>query len=1551
MKGKKIFSLLIAAAVVFSNVTFMPFSAQDTYAATTTEGDFSLTGDTLTIKNDSDVIEMQVCSSDILKVNYKPNGEEDPETEVIDPDKKWDTGNIISSDLKSDPAVIKTDNMTVKISKADLSVSVYNSSGKLILKQDSIKEAKSVSFTHNSGENFYGISGYGCGTSANDGSLRNNNSYDVTCASQGWAGGPFTWSTGGYGLLVDSDGGKITTGDTTLSYSGISKKNAEYFVIVGKPTEIMKGLSEVSGSAPMYPKWAMGFTNTQWGWPGSGTVEDQVKDVIETYRSKNIPIDNFCFDFDWKYWGVPEMDNGEFTWNGDNFPSAASGNLKKWQDDNGIHFTGIIKPRIFTGKEAGKDTAQFAEATKNGYVSKTAQKGSDYCAGKDYVSIDYSTQEARDWWWSKYEKSFDLGLQGFWNDEIDHDNGYGNFGNMNAQRAIYEGQRKYTNDGTRVWSINRNFYLGAQRYSYGVWTGDIGTGFASMKGQAGKMIASANLGETKWGMDTGGFNGGDPSPENYARWIEFSAFTPIFRVHGQDCRSAEQAPSTGRSATPRYPWKFGDTAEAAAKNAMQLRYRLIPYIYKYEYDASNGGTGLIKPLMMMYPNDSNVSSEVYSWMFGDYMLVSPVLDEGQTSKDIYLPAGKWTDYSNGKEYDGGQTITIDTDATTWKDIPIFIKQGAIIPTQQDVNYVGEKKITNINLDVFPDAKSSSFEYYDDDGQSYDYEDGSNFYKQNLTVSPNSAGDGITFKTAKKEGTYDSDLETYTVKLHVKNATSVTCNGKELKKSGTLAGIDTASAGTYSVGTDDLGEAVYIKIDAGDVTTLDVKCDVPTAAQQSATVYAKTSAGSADLEYSTDGGNTWTNKESMTQSSNAGYLQADIKYIPEGGNNVKVRCNLGDNNYFPSKDGVELDSEETIFTIGKDGKLKTGAPASSTATLYIASTERPAIQVKDDSGWSDAMLLDSYGTEKGQYSKSISYDADNPNVTIRYSTDNGKTWLPSDDGTTITTGDFMNDSTGKIVAGRPDWDNSVILYYKGSATNIHWRPLGGGEDTWTKSPGDVMEPAEIDGYLKITLNVGTATGAEVCFNKNGTAWDNNGGKNYTINMGTNTFDNGKISAGGPNGGGSGEVVTEGLTITSSIKGGTYNKEQTLKLTASDKNATIYYTLDGSDPTESSSEYSEPIKISKTTTVKSIAVDKKGNKSAINIQKYVIDASIIDPPVEELTKVTLEASSKNVNVGDKIKLTATADTDDESVKYEFGYYDEDSEWNILSEYSSDNTYSWIVKDEGEYNVIVKAKSDDVDEIESESIKITVKKSGGQTYPKLSKVTIASNTQTVIKGQDVKLTATVNTEDPTVEYSFGYYDDNNKWHQLRDYTSSPSYIWTTTDAGTFEIVAKAKSEEVSAIDSSSISVLVNEPGGENPDPEESLKSVKIVSNKDSIKVGDVVTFTATTNYDDGSVQYQFGYYDKNNNWKVLKQYSSSNVFEWTSGEVGTFDVYVRVKSDNVTKPIKSEESVKVTVANKESEDPKPDTFDNNSLGLIMVLLLLSGATVTSLRKNKRI
>lgn len=226
--------------------------------------------------------------------------------------------------------------------------------------------------------------------------------------------------------------------------------------------------------------------------------------------------------------------------------------------------------------------------------------------------------------------------------------------------------------------------------------------------------------------------------------------------------------------------------------------------------------------MAAYPKDPNTVEYTDGWMFGDYLLVSPVLDKGQTSKKIYLPEGTWIDYFKGTVYLGGQTIDYSVDAANWSDVPLFIKQGAIIPSQDFENYVGEKKMTNIYVDAFPDNKETNFEYYDDDGNSTSYKNG-NYFKQKFTLAGSEDGKEVQFATALKEGSYNPDVQNYIVRLHIKLNGSVTVSDREVAKYNSLEELKNNFGEGYATGNDVYGEVVCVKIKSGENNTINAQC--------------------------------------------------------------------------------------------------------------------------------------------------------------------------------------------------------------------------------------------------------------------------------------------------------------------------------------------------------------------------------------------------------------------------------------------------------------------------------------------------------------------------------------------------------------------------------------------------------------------------------------------------------------------------------------------------------------------------------------------------------
>jgi alpha-glucosidase len=311
------------------------------------------------------------------------------------------------------------------------------------------------------------------------------------------------------------------------------------------------------------------------------------------------------------------------------------------------------------------------------------------------------------------------------------------------------------------------------------------------------MLSAIDVGEMWWSMDGGGFHG-HPSDQNYARWMEFGAFTPIFRVHGEYQQK-------------RQPWRYGSIAERAAARAVRLRYELLPYMYSYAWHDHVAGVGLVRPLSFGWPADPHVRNDVSAWLFGEYLLVSPVVRQDQTQKRLYLPAGIWTDWFDGKVYLGGRSITLPVDERTWSDIPLFIRQGAIIPTQPVEDYLGEHPVAAVRVEVFPDSTRTDFDYYDDDGSTYGYEHGAYFLQR---LSAQADPGSVSLSTAASSGTYRPALTHYVFAVHRTVATQVTRDDTPLARVADLAALHRCADACWTIGGDRYGGVTYIKLPAG-----------------------------------------------------------------------------------------------------------------------------------------------------------------------------------------------------------------------------------------------------------------------------------------------------------------------------------------------------------------------------------------------------------------------------------------------------------------------------------------------------------------------------------------------------------------------------------------------------------------------------------------------------------------------------------------------------------------------------------------------------------------
>jgi alpha-glucosidase len=746
------------------------------------------------------LLDVQILEDGLASVHVRLDGKASPRTLVINPQPVLRAASTVSRSEQHGIYLLSAQGISVKVEETKpYKITFLNSKGQQLLQSDDPFGAArdlGVTMEHAAKDTLYGIHGLGrddtgAGVTRNDGG-------HVAAGIQGDSGAPLIFSAR-YALLVDSDGGDFTAKLGSISFRHSSRPDIEYFVFAGPPLETMASLSRLVGPPPLPPKWTLGFLNSQWS-----STQAEVEDIISRYRKEQLPIDGFILDFDWKAWG--EDNYGEWRWNSssgsgnvapDKFPDGANGDFSERLAGEGIKLAGILKPRILMtiAGDANQPTEAAAYATAHNFWYPGENPTPDYFSHRPARDLDFNNPDERKWFWEHLLPAFHAGMVGWWNDEADlsGDTTFNNFQFLNMGRMLYEGQRADSN--LRVWSINRSFYLGASRYGYAGWSGDIKTGFDSMAFQRRRMLAALDTGEFHWSMDTGGFDG-HPSPENYARWMEFAAFVPIMRVHG----GLDEK---------RQPWVYGPVAEAAARNALDLRYELLPCIYSYERLNTEGNVGLVRPVYWDFPSDPGSAMQESEWMFGDAFLVAPVANEGATSESVYLPPGEWFDFNNGLRYTGRQNVTVATDAKAWDDIPLFVRDGSIVASQPLEQYVGQQPVTEITLDVFPAQTAGAFTEYDDDGETFDYEKG-DYLRQQITARR--SGNVTEIRIEPSTGSYASRLRTYLLRVHT-SAHDVALNGKVVPRRDAYSSADRPVTG-WSLEKDRFGAVVVISVNAG-----------------------------------------------------------------------------------------------------------------------------------------------------------------------------------------------------------------------------------------------------------------------------------------------------------------------------------------------------------------------------------------------------------------------------------------------------------------------------------------------------------------------------------------------------------------------------------------------------------------------------------------------------------------------------------------------------------------------------------------------------------------
>jgi alpha-glucosidase len=557
-----------------------------------------------------------------------------------------------------------------------------------------------------------------------------------------------------YGIFFDNTHkSKFNFGASNDRFSFFSAEDGEmnYYFIYGKNvSEIISNYTQLTGRIELPPLWSLGTQQCRYSY----YPDKEVINTARTFREKNIPADVIYLD-------IHYMDAYKvFTFHPERFPNPEA--MVEELYNMGFHTAVILDPGI----KVEKDYEPYDEGVKHKYFAK-------YPDGENYSGEvwpgwshfpDFTKEAVRKWWgeWVKFYT--EKGIDALWNDMNEpaawgqslpdliefHYEGEGathkearNVYGMQMARSTYDGAKKHLK-GNRPFILNRAGYSGVQRYT-ATWTGDnvadsehmiCGVRLVNSLGLSGVAFA---------GFDVGGF-AGDPSADLFVKWTVLGAFSPLFRFHSMiNSKDAE-------------PWSFGEEAEEISRNYISLRYRLMPYIYSAFYESSKTGMPISRSLVIDYANDDKIYESRYQnqYLFGGSFMIPPIA-AGLEFIKVYLPLqNSWYDLHTGLTVSGGEHI-----AEVRKErYPIFVKGSSIIPMQSLIQNLGEYPDTTLEVHVYNGKEKNTFELYEDDGVSYDYER-ENYFTRSIEFDP--LRQQIQFVAAK--GKYETHFKTVKLYFH------------------------------------------------------------------------------------------------------------------------------------------------------------------------------------------------------------------------------------------------------------------------------------------------------------------------------------------------------------------------------------------------------------------------------------------------------------------------------------------------------------------------------------------------------------------------------------------------------------------------------------------------------------------------------------------------------------------------------------------------------------------------------------------------------------------
>ena len=525
-------------------------------------------------------------------------------------------------------------------------------------------------------------------------------------------------------------------------------RDMDYYFIAGKNfDEVISGYRTLTGKASLYPKWVLGFWQSRERYKSSQEIEE----TLAEFRKRHIPVDNIVQD--WNYWKLDSWGSHEFEADRYPNPQAMLDNVHKMHGRFMISVWPKFYDTVKNYKELDKKGWMYHQAVKDDIHDWLGFRGSFYDA--------YDAGARKMFWrqmdenlYSKYNHDGIAGVDAWWMDASEPNvrdctpmwyrkalsgptalgtstEFFNAYSTVNAD-AIYNGQRsvyKGKDNEPRVFLLTRSGFAGEQRFSTATWSGDIATRWEDMRAQMTAGLNYSMSGIPFWGMDQGGFcvenryvaaqqlydkSGVENEDlkewrELQTRWNQFGAFIPLFRAHGQ---------------WPlREIWNIAPDNHPAYKSFVyydKLRYRLMPYLYSMAGWAHFKDYTLMRALVMDFNGDKEVENIGNQWMFGPALMACPVGYYKARNRSVYFPKQSgWYDLYTNEYIEGGQSLVVDA---PYECIPVYVREGAIIPFGPEMEWSDEKPAELINLYVYA-GKNGSFQLYEDEGVNYNYEKG------------------------------------------------------------------------------------------------------------------------------------------------------------------------------------------------------------------------------------------------------------------------------------------------------------------------------------------------------------------------------------------------------------------------------------------------------------------------------------------------------------------------------------------------------------------------------------------------------------------------------------------------------------------------------------------------------------------------------------------------------------------------------------------------------------------------------------------------------------